>query len=254
VTDSLRVPARPRPPGDLITAWLIARRAALESLQDRFSLLGGLVLSVGAPLVLLLVVIYPALAGGARATAGAVLGSYVLVVGVLPAFSAVGIAAGQFAGEKERGVLTPLLASPAGNVAIFGGKVLGAIIPPLLYAAVAETVYLGGAALLAGPTIIGRLSPSVTVATVLLVPAVACFAAAVASLVSSRVRTFNAAQQLSGLALMPVWGIVFGLATHTQRWDPLVLFVAVAILLLVDAGLVVLAGATWRREDVLAQR
>ena len=52
--------------------------------------------------------------------------------------AAVGIASGQFAGEKERGILTPLLASPASNVAIFGGKVLGAIIPPLSYSLVAE--------------------------------------------------------------------------------------------------------------------
>ena len=44
---------------------------------------------------------------------GARLAANLLVVGVLPAFSAVGIAAGQFAGEKERGLLTPLLASPA---------------------------------------------------------------------------------------------------------------------------------------------
>ena len=37
-------------------------------------------------------------------------------------------------------------------------------------------------------------------------PAVSCLAAIVASLISSRVRTFNTAQQISGLVLVPVWG------------------------------------------------
>src|ERR1700674_3260834 len=67
---------------------------------------------------------------------GAGLAFNLLIVGLLPTVAAVGIAAGQFAGEKERGILTPLLASPASNLAIFGGKVLGAIIPPLAYSLV----------------------------------------------------------------------------------------------------------------------
>ena len=250
-----RAPARPRPPGDPIMTWLIAQRAALESLRDPFSLLLGLIFAVGVPLALLVLAIGPTADHDASgSTAGALFNTYVLVVGVLPAFSAVGIAAGQFAGEKERGLLTPLLASPASNVAIFVGKVLGAIIPPLVYAAVAEAVYFVGAGVLAGSGVVGRVSPSLTVATLLLVPAVACFAAVVASLISSRVRSFNAAQQLSGLALMPVWAATFGLATHAQEWEPLALYGAVAVLLLVDAALMVLAGSTWRREEVLAQR
>jgi hypothetical protein len=87
-----------------------------------------------------------------------------------------------------------------------------------------------------------------------LVPAVTCFAAVVASLISSRVRTFNAAQQLGGLVLAPVWGAVLMLATRLQDWGSLALFGVVAILLLLDVGLTALAAATWRREEVLARR
>ncbi|HTD79248.1 MAG TPA: hypothetical protein VK898_16535, partial [Chloroflexota bacterium] len=179
---------------------------------------------------------------------------YLLLVGVLPAFSAVGIAAGQFAGEKERGILTPLLASPASNLAIFGGKVLGAVIPPLMYAAAAEAVYATGVAVLVGPSTVALVSVPLSVATVLLVAAVTCFAAVVASLISSRVRTFNAAQQLGGLALMPVWGVVFALAARLRELGPFALFGAVGALVVLDAALTALAAATWRREEVLAQR
>jgi ABC-2 type transport system permease protein len=235
--------------------WLIARRAALEAFQDPLSLLVGLFFAFVVPLGLLVLVIRPLVGPGESGSVlRASLASHLLVVGVLPAFAAVGIAAGQFAGEKERGMLTPLLASPASNLAIFAGKVLGAIVPPLAYAVVAESVYLIGVAVLLGPAGVGLLPPIVSVATLLLVPAVTCFAAVVASLISSRVRTFNAAQQLGGLVLMPVWGAVFGLAAKVQDWGPLALFGAIASLLLLDAALTILAAATWRREEVLAHR
>src|SRR5262245_7732028 len=131
--------------------WLIARRAAAESLRDPLSLLVGLFLALVLPLGALLLGVRPFAAAADPAPAlAAALPLYLLVVGVAPAFSAVGIAAGLFAGEKERGVLTPLLASPASNLAIFGGKVLGAILPSLAYAAVAEAVYVVGLAVLVG--------------------------------------------------------------------------------------------------------
>ena len=248
-------PARGRLPGTATVTWLIAQRAAWESMQDRLSLLVGLFFGLLVPLGLLVVLVLPAAAPGEPGPElSARLAANLLVVGVLPAFSAVGIAAGQFAGEKERGLLTPLLASPASNGAIFGGKVLGAILPPLAYALLADATYLVGAAVLLGPASVGLLSPGTTVATVLLVPAVTCFAAVVASLISSRVRTFNAAQQLGGLVLAPVWGAVLAFATRLDEWGALPLFGAVAILLLLDIALIALAAATWRREEVLAQQ
>jgi ABC-type Na+ efflux pump permease subunit len=247
--------AGPRPPGRAATTWLIAERAAVEALRDRLGLLAGLVLAVPLPLAVVLFAVGP-VEGGADSGSGlgATVARYLLVVGVLPAFSAVGIAAGQFAGEKERGVLTPLLASPASNLAIFAGKVLGAVVPPLAYAALAEAVYLGGLAVRLGPAVLGLLPLPLVATTVVLVPAVTCLAAIVASLISSRVRTFNAAQQLGGLVLMPVWGLVFALAGRLRDWGPVGLFAAAAGLLLIDAGLAVLAASTWRREEVLADR
>ena len=136
-------------PGDLQMTWLIARRAAVEAFQDRLSFLMGVGFAVVVP-ILLVVVEVRSLVQTTDPAYAAALAFNLLLVGLLPTVSAVGIASGQFAGEKERGILTPLLASPASNVAIFGGKVLGAIIPPLSYSLVAEAVYvLGLGALLA---------------------------------------------------------------------------------------------------------
>jgi ABC-2 type transport system permease protein len=237
--------------------WLIARRAANEALQDRLSLLTGVGFAVVLPVVLVVLIVRPMgsspTVAGQRAL-GEMLAFYMLVVGLLPTISTIGIASGQFAGEKERGVLTPLLASPASNVAIFGGKVLGAIIPSLVYAVVAVCVYILGLAVVLGPTQLLLLPAALSLTMLALVPAVACFAASVASLISSRVRTFNAAQQIGGLVLMPVWGVVFALAVRLSDWGTPGMIAVLSALVLLDLALTTLAATTWRREEVLAQR
>jgi ABC-2 type transport system permease protein len=240
-----------RPPGVLAMTWLIAWRAAVEALHDRLTLMLSVFFSIVLPFVLLVLAIVP-LATDGDARLGSVLAFYLLLVGLMPAVSAVGIAAGQFAGEKERGVLTPLLASPASNVAIFGGKVLGAIIPPLIYATLAETVYVLGIAMLLGPSRLLLLPAWLSITMLALVPGVACFAAIVASLISSRVRTYNAAQQIGGLVLMPVWGVMLALAIKLEDWGPTALIGAAAGLVLIDVLLTILAATTWRREEVLS--
>ena len=241
------------PPDDVAALWLIARRAAVESLNDRLTRLMNVFFAFVAPLVLLAVVVRP-VASQAGDLATSLLAFYLLVIGMMPAVGAVGIAAGQFAGERERGVLTPLLASPASNVAIFGGKVLGSILPPVLYSAIAQLIYLAGIAVLLGPERLGQLPAGLVLTTLVLVPAATCLAAIVGTLVSSRVRTYNAAQQIAGILLIPVWAGLFGLAIRLQEWGNVGLLLTVAVLVLLDVALVRVAAATWRREEVLSQR
>ena len=97
------------------------------------------------PLVVVLALVRPQ-ANQIGTQAGDVLGSlmaiYLLVVGLIPSSGSIGIASGLFAGEREQGNLLPLLATPASNRAIFAGKVLGAVLPALLFAGVAEVSYL----------------------------------------------------------------------------------------------------------------
>jgi ABC-type Na+ efflux pump permease subunit len=240
-------------PADATALWLIAWRAALESLNDRLTRLMNVFFALVAPVALLVLVIIPLETAAAELVAS-VIPFYLLVIGTLPAVGAVGIASGQFAGERERGVLTPLLASPASNLAIFGGKVLGSILPPVMYSAIAEAIYIGGIAVLLGPDRLSLLPPALSIALLILVPAATCLAAIVGTLVSSRVRTYNAAQQIAGIVLIPLWGALFALAFRLEDWGVLGLVGIVSSVLLLDVGLVWLAARTWRREEVLSQR
>jgi ABC-type Na+ efflux pump permease subunit len=243
-------PANPAP-GELTTLWLIAWRAALESLNDRMTRLLNVFFALIAPIAMLVLVVKPLESAASELTA-TVLPFYLLVIGMMPAVGAVGIAAGQFAGEKERGVLTPMLASPASNLAIFGGKILGSILPPLLYSAIAEAIYLIGIVVLLGPDHLALLPPALSVALLLLVPTATCLAAIVGALVSSRVRTFNAAQQIAGIVVIPLWAALFGVAFQLQEWGGIGLIGTVGGLLVADAALTVVAASTWRREEVLS--
>ena len=241
------------PPSDVRLLLLIARRGALESLRDRMTLIMSLFFALAFPTFLVLTAVRP-LAGSHAPAVGAGMAVYFLIIGLMPTTSAVGIASGQFAGEKEQGNLAPLLASPASNVAIYGGKVLGSIIPGILFSLVAEAVYVGGVAVTLGTDTLRLLPPALSLAMLALVPIVALFAATIASLISSRVRTFNTAQQVSGLVLLPLWAVVFGVAVKLQSWGIWSLAALVLVLLAVDIGLTIVAATTWRREEVLAQR
>jgi O-antigen/teichoic acid export membrane protein len=109
-----------------------------------------------------------------------------------------------------------------------------------------------GIAMLLGPSRLLLLPGWLSITMLALVPGVACFAAIVSSLISSRVRTYNAAQQIGGLVLMPVWGVMLGLAVKLEDWGPAALVGAVSGLVLIDIGLTVIAATTWRREEVLS--
>ncbi|HVC35293.1 MAG TPA: hypothetical protein VNL16_17400 [Chloroflexota bacterium] len=244
-------------PGDLRTTWLIARRGAVESLHDHMTVWVSTILALVVPILIVLLVVRPrANPAGAEAggTVGSLIAVYLLVTGLFPSSGSIGIAAGMFAGEKEQGSLLPLLATPASNRAIFAGKVLGAVLPALLYAGVAEASYLAEIWLLLGATTLQLLPLAVACAMLALVPVDAVLGAAVAGLVSSRVRTYQSAQMLSSLALFPIMAALFGLAIQMQRWGPWVLVIAVGTILALDVTLVLLGASTWRREEVMARR
>src|SRR5262249_37638251 len=147
--------------------------------------------------------------------AGILLAFFLLFVGLMPATPAVSIASGAFAGDKERGSLMPLLVAPASNTAIFVGKVLGAILPALAYATIGILVYFADIWLLYGLHTLALFPIGFSVVIVLLIPAIVLFSTALASMLSSRVRTFQAAQNYSSLILVVLWfglGALFFLA------------------------------------------
>jgi ABC-2 type transport system permease protein len=236
--------------------WLIARRQMLEAIQDKSTLMmSGIFLILQT--VLVLISVGPALQDHTQAglsKAGFLMAFYLLFVGLMPATPAIGIASGVFAGDKERGCLTPLLVTPASNTAILAGKVLGAVLPALAYAVMGILVYFAEIVLLYGPATLALLPTGLSILIVLLIPGIVLFGTALASVISSRVRTFQSAQNFSSLILVVLWIGLFGLLFLQGILGLWAFAVAVVGVYMVAILFIVLSAVTWRREEVMARQ
>lgn len=246
-----------RKPGTLRVIWLIAWRQIIEAMRNRSTFITtGFFLLFQT--VMVLVVLRPFLSGPVApkevGIAGTLIAFYLLFAGLMPTTPAVSIASGVFAGDKERGSLTPLLVTPASNTEIFAGKVLGSVLPALAYAAIGIIIYLAEIALFFGADKLALLPTGLTILTLLLIPALAILGAAVASVISSRVSTFQSAQNYSSLILVVLWFGFFGLDFLVGTLGLWVFAVAVAGMFVLDIALIVVAAVTWRREEVMARQ
>lgn len=236
--------------GDLFTALIIGRRGAIEALRDRSTLLLGVFFAVVLPLFLVQTIVHPLVHD---ATLGTAMAALMLTVGIFNTNAALGIGSGVFAGEKEKGNLLPLLASPASNLAIFSGKILSAVLPALLFAILAEISYISELSIIIGFNKLSLMPVHLVVIALISVPTLALFNATIASIISSRVRTFTAAQTIGSFVSLPLLFGALALTGVTAYWGIWPLIATIVALVLVDAVLVVIGSATWRREEVLAK-
>lgn len=256
ITETQTSPTRYAEPGFLNMVWLIARRQMIEALSDRSTyIMTGFFLAFQTVVVLISLgsVLSGHLSANDVAIAGTSMAFFLLFAGLLPSAPAISIAAGVFAGDKERGCLTPLLVTPASNAALFAGKVLGAILPALFYTVIGVVWYLAEIALLYGPDKLGLFPVGLTSLVVLLIPAITFLGTALASLISSRVSTFQSAQNYSSLIMMVLWvglGALLFAANTLALW---IFGAAVIGVYILDALLIWLSATTWKREEVMAR-
>ncbi len=242
------------PLSTLSIIWLIAYRQMAEALWKLSSLV-----TFGVSLVINTFIIWNTIQSqnhtlNGQHTIGNILAYLLLFVALLNAQPAVGIAAGVFAGDKERGCLLPLLATPASNTALFAGKVLGAVIPALLYTLAGIIIYLIEVVSLLGSATLALMPLGLSLAVAVFIPALLIFGATVASLISSRVATFQSAQTYSSLITTGLW-IIFGILVLAITLFPLWIFVlTVIVVYALDGLLIVLAARTWQREEVMAKQ
>jgi ABC-type Na+ efflux pump permease subunit len=237
--------------------WLIAWRQIGEAFRNRST-----IVMTGFFLLLQTVLIWFSLRPLAQGHVspreadfvGTLMAFYLLYVGLMPTTPAVGIAAGVFAGDKERGCLTPLLVTPASNSAIFAGKVLGAVLPALLCAVIGIVVYFVEISLFFGSDKLTLLPVSLVILILLAIPAIALLGAALASIISSRVNTFQSSQNYSSLIVVVLWFGLAGLLFLVSAWGLWTFAAAVIGLYVIDVLLVGISAATWRREEVMARQ
>jgi ABC-type Na+ efflux pump permease subunit len=241
-------------------AWLVARKDIKEAFGRRAMMLRMGVVS------LLLPVFYGVLTGREIGDAvqrhqpvGAALGGtiplFAAIVAVVGAMLAITITAHAIAGEREWRTIEALLATPTSDLEIFAGKVLAALLPAVVMGYGGGLLFFGSARLTAGAAATGSAPGMLAAAKVIAlgVPVCATILAAIGVIVSARCATAASAQQISGLAVMPVLGLIIYAGLKLSQWSAPVLLLLLAGMLVLCAALLLLGAKSLGREELIAR-
>ncbi len=169
-------------------------------------------------------------------------------------FSSV-VGADSFVGERERKTMEALLYAPTSDMELFLGKVLAAVLPAVILSWLTYALYILVVNIASFPLFGEIWFPLASWWPMMfwLTPALALLGISATVLISSRVRTFMEAYQLSGSLVVFVLALVFGQISG-------VLFLGVGTVLaigtlvwLVDAALITLGVRSFKRSSLVAK-
>ncbi len=158
---------------------------------------------------------------------------------LMPAYIPLSIATFSIIGEKQARSLEPVLAAPIRTVELLAGKAIAALVPGVLAGWVTYVVFVALASLVYGPALLGVVTDGSWLAGVFLLgPAVGLSSVVAGVIVSARVNDPRVAQQIGGVIIVPIIGLVLVQATGTLLVGPVgYVLMAVVILLVSLAGL-----------------
>lgn len=172
-----------------------------------------------------------------------------MVVGFFPISVSLVIALESFVGERERGSIEPLLSSPLTDWQLYLGKLLAAMVPPILASYLGIVVYLTGVYFRIG----WQPDPLLLILILMLTAVQALVMVSGAVVVSSQITSVRAANLLASFIIIPMALLIQGesiimfLADYNVLWW--VVFGQVII-----AGLLIRTGvAHFNREELLGR-
>ena len=168
-------------------------------------------------------------------------------------FSSV-VGADSFVGERERKTMEALLYSPATDMELFLGKVLAAVIPAISLSWLTYLVYI----IVVNVASYGLFQriwfplPTWWPLMFWLTPAFALLGISATVLVSSRVKTFMEAYQLTGSLVVLVLALVVGQATGVLYLGVGTVMLVGTLIWIVDAILIYLSVRNFKRSSLIA--
>jgi uncharacterized membrane protein SpoIIM required for sporulation/ABC-type transport system involved in multi-copper enzyme maturation permease subunit len=232
---------------------VVVRREIRDTLRDWRLVLPIIVLTLFFPVLMSgfadLMLNYVAMYGGNPLIGERLLPFLLLVCGFFPISFSLVIALETFVGEKERGSLEPLLATPLSDAQLYVGKMLGAMIPPLLASYLGIGVYLAGLYF----TKNWVPQPILLVLVLVLTTGEALVMVAGAVVVSSQTTSVRAANLLASFIIIPMALLVQGEAVIMFWANYDVLWWIVVFLAVVDVVLVRAGVRLFNREELLGR-
>jgi hypothetical protein len=174
---------------------------------------------------------------------------------ILPTMTASIIAAGSFAGEKERRTLEALLYTPTTDQELILGKMLAALVPAVLVELGGFVLYSVVVNAASWRTMGAIFFPNLMwiVMILWLAPAAAGLGLASMVLVSTKVNTFQDAYQLGSLVVLPLMLLILGQIAGVIYLSAGFAFLAGLVLWLIDAGVLWFAARTFQRGEIIAR-
>jgi uncharacterized membrane protein SpoIIM required for sporulation/ABC-type transport system involved in multi-copper enzyme maturation permease subunit len=172
-----------------------------------------------------------------------------MVVGFFPISISLVIALESFVGEKERHSIEPLLCSPLSNGQLYLGKLLAAMVPPVVGSYLGIIVYLIGTYYQIGWT----PAPTLLIQIVLLTTVQATMMVSGAIVISSQTTSVRAANLLASFIVIPSAFLIQGesIVMFWAQYDTL--WWALLGLLLIAALLIRTGVAYFNREEMLGR-
>jgi uncharacterized membrane protein SpoIIM required for sporulation len=172
-----------------------------------------------------------------------------MVVGFFPISVSLVIALESFVGEKERHSIEPLLCSPLTDGQLYLGKLLAAMVPPLLASYLGILVYLIGVYFQIGwtppPTLLLQILLLTTVQAILMVSG--------AVVVSSQTTSVRAANLLASFIIIPMSFLIQGEAIVMFWAQYSILWWAILGQVLITGLLIRTGVAYFNREEMLGR-
>jgi uncharacterized membrane protein SpoIIM required for sporulation/ABC-type transport system involved in multi-copper enzyme maturation permease subunit len=172
-----------------------------------------------------------------------------LIVGFFPTSFSLVIALETFVGEKERNSLEPLLSMPISDGELYLGKMMGALILPLVASTSGIAIYVGGLYFSLGY----RPDPVLLLQVWLLTAVEALVMVSAAVVISSQTTSVRAANLLASFVVIPMALLVQAEAVIFFSNGRAALWVVFAGLLVADAILVRMGVRIFNREEILGR-
>lgn len=179
---------------------------------------------------------------------------FLVLLVLTPIAGSMSVAAYSVIGEKQARTLEPLLATPITTFELLTAKVLGSFLPALMLSLGSFCVYVAGMLVFAEPgTYRALFTPASLGVVFLLGPLSALVALQLAVCVSSRVNDARSAQQIGALVILPIAGLLVVQLTGSIVLTVPVILAISAILLGMNAGLMLLGVKLFDREAILTR-
>ncbi len=175
---------------------------------------------------------------------------------IIPLLASTVIAADSFAGEKERRTIEALLAIPISDSELFLGKVLVSFIPSMIVTWSSFAIYATLVDALSFSMFNGRLILPNLVWTIFifgLAPLVSLTSIGLTVTISSRVKGFREAQQISTILLVPIMGLFFAQLAGAVFLGPVIIGLLCVGFGLLAAIAFQIGVRLFRREEILSK-